>query len=243
MKKSFFVISVSLFSIALCGFGENTPSNATAVSDAHFRKAYVVTPGDHLDIVVRRVPEASRSVVVRSDGEITLPMVKDVAVAGLTTEEVNTKLVGLFSQRLIKPDVTVMATDVHEPTVYVGGEVNNAGAVPLRRAATAIQAISLSGGLKRTAASRSIIIIRLGDDGKLLSIPIQADVHGQSGPYEALATTRLFPDDIIFVPENGRSRLSRFLDDFINRPLTGVNSVLGTYVNFKLVQEISRVAQ
>jgi len=37
--------------------------------------------------------------------------------------------------------------------------------------------------------------------------------------------------------------VSRFIDDFINRPLTGVNSVLGTYVNFKLVQEISRVTQ
>src|SRR6185312_1838686 len=165
MRKSRFLTLTSLFLVAVCGFGENAPPNATAVSDAHFRKAYVVTPGDHLDIVVRRVPEASRSVVVRSDGEITLPMVKDVAVAGLTTEEVNTKLVGLFSRRLISPDVTVIATDVHEPTVYVGGEVNNAGAIPLRRAATAIQAISLSGGLKRTAASRRIIIIRLGDDG------------------------------------------------------------------------------
>jgi protein involved in polysaccharide export with SLBB domain len=234
---------MSFFPAALCGFGENAPSSVASVSDAHFRKAYVVTPGDHLDIVVRRVPEASRSVVVRSDGEITLPMVKDVAVAGLTTEEVNTKLVSLFSRRLIRPDVTVIATDVREPTVYIGGEVNNAGAIPLRRAATAIQAISLSGGLKRSAASRNIVIIRLGDDGKLMTIPIQADVHGQRGPYEALAKTRLFPDDIIFVPENGRSRLSRFLDDFINRPLTGVNSVLGTYVNFRLVQEISRVAQ
>ena len=210
-------------------------------SEPRYRKVYVVTPGDHLDILVRRVPEASRTVTVRADGRITLPMVNDVTVAGYTTDEVHAQLTNLFAKRLVNPEVTVIAAQPHEPTIYVGGEVNVPGAFPVRNAATAVQAITLAGGLKRTAASRSIVIIRLGDDGALQRLLVQAPSHRQSAPYEALATTRLLPDDIIFVPESGRSEVGRFIDDFINRPLQGVNSVLGTYVNFKLVQYITRV--
>jgi protein involved in polysaccharide export with SLBB domain len=220
-----------------------SPKNTAASSEPHFRKEYVVTPGDHLDIWVRRVPEATRSVTVRADGRITLPLVNDVVVAGLTTDEIDASLTSLLSTRLVKPEVTVIAAQSHEPTVYIGGEVNVPGGLPLRNAATAIQAVELAGGLKRSAAARSIVIIRLGDDGALLRIPVQVNRHGQSAPYEALAETRLFPDDIIFVPENGRSELGRFVDDFINRPLQGANSILGTYVNFRLVQLFSRNAQ
>jgi hypothetical protein len=42
------------------------------------------------------------------------------------------------------------------------------------------------------------------------------------------------------VPENGRSQVARFLDDFISRPLVAVNSVVGTFVNFRLVEQLTQ---
>lgn len=245
MSTSFQKLAVLL---AMCSglLTQNLPaadSAGTVPGDARFRKEYVVSPGDQLDIVVRRVPEATRSVIVRSDGRITLPIAQDVAVAGLTTSEIDTKLKGLLSRRLVDPEVTVIAAQPHAPTVYIGGEVNTPGAVPLRNAATAVQAIALAGGLRRSAAGRKIVIIRLADDGKLTTMPLEVTSHNQRAVYESLARTRLFADDIIFVPENGRSEVTRFIDDFINRPLQGVNSLLGTYVNFRLVQIISRQVQ
>jgi polysaccharide export outer membrane protein len=244
--RGFVTAAVLLISSAAFAFGQDlaTAGNSPSLPpEPKFRKEYLVSPGDQLDIVVRRVPEATRSVVVRSDGQITLPLANDVAVAGLTTREIDAKLKGLLSQRLRDPEVTVIAAQSHPATVYVGGEVNAPGAVPLRNAATAVQAIALTGGLKRSASVKNIVIIRLGEDGKLETIPLDLKNHSQRGGYEALAVTRLTGDDIIFVPENGRSEVSRFIDDFINRPLQGVNSILGTYVNFRLVQIISRQVQ
>ena len=205
-----------------------------------FRKDYIVLPGDQLDIVVRRVPEATRSVMVRADGNITLPLVNDVNVAGLSTHEVDVKLTALLEKRLIHPEVTVIAAQVRQPTVYIGGEVNLPGAVPLRNAATAVQALSFAGGLRKAASASKISIIRLGPEGELESFPLKVVGHGQRAPYEALARVALLPDDIIFVPESGRSQLNRFIDDFINHPLQGANAVIGTYVNYKLIRIIDK---
>lgn len=240
------IVSLLLISCRPSLWAQTTAPVSLATSpapDVRYRKEYVILPGDQLDIIVRRVPEATRSVVVRPDGEITLPLVNDVTVAGLTTHEVDLKLASLLSVRLVNPEVTVIAAQAHQPTVYVGGEVNTPGAIPLRNASFAIQAISLAGGLRRSAAARNITILRLSDDGKIQSLPLEVTARGQRGPYEALARTRLLPDDIIFVPESGRSQVNRFIDDFINHPLQGVNSILGTYVNFRLIQIINKSVQ
>ncbi len=69
---------------------------------------------------------------------------------------------------------------------------------------------------------------------------MEAPVKGQPGPYLALRSTLLQPDDVIFVAESTRSQSARFLEDFVNRPLTGINSVLGLYLNFRFVQALTR---
>jgi hypothetical protein len=50
-----------------------------------------------------------------------------------------------------------------------------------------------------------------------------------------MAAVQLQPDDIIFVPESGRSQLARFLDDFVNRPVQSINQGLAIYVNYRWV--------
>jgi len=211
-----------------------------ALSEVRYRKEYVVLPGDQLDVVVRRVPEASRSVVVRPDGQITLPIVNDLQVAGLTTREIDGKIEGLLERRLLKPEVTVIAAQAHQATVYVGGEVNVPSSQALRNAATAAQAVSLAGGLRRTANGRGIVVIRLADDGMLQTIKPDVQGRGDRAVFEALSKMRLYADDIVFVPESGRSKMTRFIDDFLNRPLQGTNAILGTYVNFRLVQILNQ---
>jgi protein involved in polysaccharide export with SLBB domain len=117
--------------------------------------------------------------------------------------------------------------------------VSTPTAIPIRNAEFAIQAISIAGGLRRTASPNNIVIIRLDQNGVLQTLPLQITGSGQRAPYEALARTRLLPDDIIFVPESGRSQVGRFIDDYINHPLQGVNSILGTIVNFRLIRVIA----
>lgn len=209
-------------------------------SETRFRKEYVLAPGDQIDVLVRRASEVSRTVNIRPDGYISLPLLDDVRAAGLSPAELKAKLTQLFSARLVDPEVTVIANQVRQPMVYVAGDVGNPGAVPLRSAATAMQAIGFTGGLRRSAAARDIAIIRLTEDGYVRAIPLVVEVGGQPGPYMTLRSTALQADDIIFVPENGRSQLARFLDDIVNKPLLTINSILGVYVNFKFIDVLSR---
>jgi len=213
---------------------------AVVQSATRFRKEYLLAPGDQVEVAVRRTPEVSRTVTVRPDGFITLPMVQDVAAAGRSPRELAADLTKLFSERLLHPEVVVIPTQVRQPVIYVTGDVTAPSVVPLRDAPTAVQAITAAGGLRRSGATKEIAIIRLNPEGYVQAIQVPVAVKGQPGPYMALRSTLLQPDDIIFVPETGRSQVSRMLEDFVNRPLVGVTSVLGVYVNFRFIEALTR---
>jgi protein involved in polysaccharide export with SLBB domain len=200
-------------------------------SSVRYQKQYVFGAGDQLDIVVWRTPEVSRSVIIRSDGNISLPLLQDVQAAGLTARELADKLALLLSKRLVNPEVNVVPTLVRQPMVYVIGDVGNPSALPLRDAATALQAITAAGGVRKSGGEADITVIRLMENGYLqaMSLP-PGSGDGQPAPYIALAAISLQADDIVFVPENGRSQVNRFLDDFILKPLQ-------VFLTFRLISD------
>ena len=184
-----------------------------------YKKEYVLVPGDKIEVSVWRVPEVSRTVVVRPDGYISLPTLSNVQAAGLSFAELTDDLTRLFSVRLREPKVTIIAAELREPMVYVLGDVNNQRAVPLRSATTAIEAIASVGGAKRSGGIAEVSIIRLGEDGILRAIIVNPAGDGQPDPYLALSTYTLQAGDVLFVPETSRSEVVRFIDDFIIKPL------------------------
>ena len=192
-------------------------------SSLKFQKEYLLAVGDQLEVVVWRVPEASRVVVVRSDGNISLPLVQDVQALGLSPRELAAKITEGLSGRLLSPQVSVLPQNVRQPMVYVLGDVNTPAAYPLRGATSALQALALAGGVRRSGSEQDVSLIRLAADGHLQAIPLTThNLEGQPAPYMNLAGMVLQPDDIVFVPEGGRSQVSRFLDDIVLKPLQTV---------------------
>lgn len=200
-------------------------------SSVRFQKEYLLFAGDQIEISVWRVPEVSRTVTIRGDGMISLPLLQDVPAAGLSARELATKLKAQLSERLINPDVTVIPQQVRQPVVYVLGDVKSPASIPYRNALTAMQAIGIAGGFLRTGAERDLTIIRLSKDGYLRAIPIDVEAGGQPGPYLAFAQIKLEPDDVLFVPENNRSQATRFINDLILLPTQ-------LLLNFKLVKSL-----
>lgn len=200
-------------------------------SSVRFQKEYMLFAGDQIEIAVRRFPEVSRTLTIRPDGMISLPMLHDVPAAGLSARELTEKLQSLFGARLVDPEVTVIPLQVRQPMVFVLGDVKNPSAVPYRSAQTLLQAIGMVGGFQRTASEADVTIIRLSQEGYLQAIPINVDAHGQPGPYLAYGLTALQPDDVIFVPEHGRSQLTRFLDDIVLKPAQ-------LLITYKLYQQL-----
>lgn len=223
--------------VALTGCASPTTTQVEQVappsvlqSSMRYQKQYLLAPGDQLDVVVWRTPEVSRTVVIRPDGQISLPLLQDVQAAGLTARELADKLTLQFSERLLKPQVNVVPLVVRQPMVYVMGDVGNPSAVPLRSAATALQALAAAGGPRKSGAEADVTVIRLMESGHLRAVALQGASDGQPAPYMTLAATPLQADDIVFVPETGRSQVSRFLDDIVLKPLQ-------TILTFKLISQ------
>lgn len=203
-----------------------------------FEKIYMLGAGDGLDVLVRGNDEVSRSVIIRPDGFISLPMLGDVRAAGLSVEQLDEQLTERFGDRLVDPEVTVIATDVREAMVYVVGEVQQPQQIPYRMTSTAAQAIALSGGFALSAHERAVSIIRLTDEGRLRAMIVPVEFEGKPAPYLALQAVALRPEDIIFVPPSGITQVNRFIEDHINRPLTGVSSILNPVTNYFLLREL-----
>jgi len=201
-----------------------------ARSSVRFQKEYLLFAGDQIEVSVWRNAEVSRTVFIRPDGFISLPLLQEVKAAGLTPRELAESISKAYAGRLLNPEVTVIPVSVRQPSVYVLGDVRNPGAYAARNAVTVTQALAAAGGVLRTGGEADIAVIRLSDDGYLEAIPVGGAYSvAQSAAYLSLAATVLKPDDIVFVPETGRSQFFRALSDLLI-PYT-------IYLNYRLIEK------
>lgn len=230
------VRALLMLGVAGCAVMPGTTTQVPAApevirSSVRFQKEYLLAAGDQIEISVWRVPEISRTVFVRPDGFISLPLLQEIKAAGLTPKELAANVTKALSGRLVNPEVTVIPILVRQPNIYVLGDVRSPGAFLARTAVTAAQALALAGGVLRSGYEGGTVLIRLTDDGYLEAIPIGDGFSvSQVAPYLSLASTVLKPDDIIFVPESGRSQIFRSLSDIL--------VPFQIYLNYKLIQEI-----
>jgi polysaccharide export outer membrane protein len=172
-------------------------TTATTVQSAGEDPAYKIGPQDVLKIDVWKEEQLTRTVPVRPDGKITLPLLNDVQAVGLTPME----LAGVISDQLKKfingPQVTVSVTEINSRRVYVNGEVTKAGAYALLPHMTVLQALSSSGGFTQFARVKNIYVLRT-ESGKQIKMPFNYK-EAISGKNVA-QNIELQPGDVIVVP-------------------------------------------
>jgi len=204
-------------------------------SQHRFAREYVITPGDRIEVAVYQHADVYRSVTVQADGFISIPLLDQVQIAGLTMPEADAKLTGLLSRRLRDPEVTIILLNAVEPMVYVIGDVGVVKPVPLRSARTVAQALANTGGVTRDGARKSVALIRLHEDGFFRTTYIADDSGSQVEAYLSFYNTPLLPEDLIVVPESSRSKGTRFLQDFVINPLTAFNQALNPFFQYRLI--------
>jgi polysaccharide export outer membrane protein len=126
---------------------------------------YRLASGDKLRIEVYKDTQLSQSLQVRPDGKITLPLVGDIAAAGRTSMELRDAIAGALEEFIAKPVVTVIVTETTPQIVYVTGEVNKPGALPISGQMSIIQAIAMAGGFTDFANKKDVRIQRKGPAG------------------------------------------------------------------------------
>ncbi|HEY7220401.1 MAG TPA: polysaccharide biosynthesis/export family protein [Candidatus Binatia bacterium] len=121
---------------------------------------YVIGPGDALNIQLWNEPTLSGAVKVRPDGYVTLPLVNEVQVTGLTTGELRKILAEKYKAFVSNPVVTIRIEGIASSEVFLVGQVNKPGAYPLQGNDTLLQLITRAGGLTIFADRRDIRVVR-----------------------------------------------------------------------------------
>ena len=158
---------------------------------------YVVGPEDVLGIVFWRERDMSADVVVRPDGRISLPLLNDVDVDGLTPDQVRERITELSKKFIEDPNVTIVVKQINSRKVYITGNVERPGTFSLLRSTTVLQLIALAGGLKEFANAGEIVLVR-NEGGKQVSFTFNYDqLKNRKNLSQNIA---LKPGDTIIVP-------------------------------------------
>src|SRR2546427_2193575 len=122
--------------------------------------AYLIGPEDILDVLVWKNADLSRTVPVRPDGKVSLPLVNDIQAAGLTPTQLREQLTKRLSEYVQSPEVSVIVREVHSVKVAVVGAVQMPGHYELRSPATVLDLIARAQGLTEFASKDRIEVLR-----------------------------------------------------------------------------------
>lgn len=156
---------------------------------------YRIGVEDSLFISVWKEPDLSSQVTVRPDGVITMPLISDLYVVGLTTEELQSLLTEKLKPFVNEPQVTVIVREIKSRKVFLAGQAGHPSSYPINGRLTVMQLIVQSGGLGPFAKSEAIYVLRI-QDGKETRIPFKYKkvLAGKMPDVE------LQPGDMVVVP-------------------------------------------
>jgi polysaccharide biosynthesis/export protein len=130
-------------------------------------KEYRVGANDLLDVEVLNLDNgAKRTVRVNAAGYVTLPLIGQVTVAGLTQQEIETHIAKLYGDKYLQnPQVSVFIREFTTQRITVDGAVAKPGIYPLVGEMTLLRVIALAGGFGQIANSSQVMLFRQGEKG------------------------------------------------------------------------------
>ncbi len=159
---------------------------------------FVIGLGDVLQINVWKEPDVSvENVTVRSDGKISIPLVKEVFASGLSPLQLEDVLTQKLRQYINNPVVTVIVLQIRSQRIFIVGNVAASGMLPLEPGLTVMQAIGLAGGVTEFARRKKIFVLReVGGQAQKIPFDYSAVLSGKSPELDF----ELKPGDTIFIP-------------------------------------------
>lgn len=175
---------------------------------------YRIATGDEIDIVLPMNPELNVRTFVRPDGKISLELVDELPAEGLTTAELTERLQDAYATELRDPEISVNVVSM-AARIYVDGHVTRPGEYPWTRQVTAMQAVSLAGGLKDTATPKHLIVVRRGADGEqqIFDIDLEEVAENKGASRDLF----LVPYDTVYVPSSRVADVNKWVDQYLRK--------------------------
>jgi polysaccharide export outer membrane protein len=173
--------------------GSNLPPTG-----ARIPQMYKIGVDDILTISVWHEPDLSRTVPVRPDGRISLPLVGEVQAAGNTATALEDQLKTALAKFVKDPELTVMVAEIRSQRVNVIGEVSHPGTFPLTQSTGVLDALAWAGGLREFAKKNKIYVLRTYADGRRvrMNYDYKSVLQGKKGAQDIM----LQANDTVVVP-------------------------------------------
>jgi len=192
---------VFLFTIAALCAGVAVPLAAQQARPAGSDADYVIGPEDVLEIAVWGNADVTRTVPVRPDGKVSLPLLNDVQAAGFTPMQLRGALVASLERYMPSPMLSVIVREVHSFKVTVIGEVKTPGRYELKSRATVLDVLAMAGGLTQFAAKTRITVVRHdGESTRELPYDFEKNTARAATRTACQDNFCVEPGDIIVVP-------------------------------------------
>jgi polysaccharide export outer membrane protein len=173
---------------------DTLPKPATAVRP----DSYIIGAEDVLTVFVWKEPDMTKTVPVRPDGMISLPLVGELKASGYTPVQLQEVLAEAMKKLISDPQVTVVVEKIGSLNFNIVGEVTHPGYFPLTRRMTVLDAIAMAGGFKDFAHTKKIYVLRTAANATQERLPFNyKDVIKGRNPQQNI---ELQPRDTIVVP-------------------------------------------
>lgn len=180
------------------GPSQSTNRQAATAAEQAAPSEFQIGPEDVLEILVWKSPELSRTVAVRPDGRISMPLLNDITVWNLTPMQLRDQLTKGFARYFEEPEVSVIVKEIHSLKISVVGMVKTPGRYELRSRTTVLEALALAGGTTDFAKTDRIVVYRQNGRGEVS--PLGFDYKRLLGDLDAKQNFVLIPGDIVVVP-------------------------------------------
>ncbi len=192
-------IFMSISLLGACATKASTPLAPASIPLSEYK--YLIGPGDTLSVSIWRNPDLSMSVPVRPDGNITLPLVEDLPVAGKDPASVARDVEKVLAKYIRDPVVTVIVTQFAGPyseQIRVIGQAAKPQALPYRTNMTLLDVMIAVGGITEFADANKSNLLRTSEGNKLYRVRL-GDLMRDG---DISANVAVKPGDVLVIPES-----------------------------------------
>ena len=177
-------------------------------------------PGDTIAITSYYSAELTKTVRVREDGKISLPLLQGVQAGGLTPEQLQQALTIDYAHEFTHPDITVDLVAPANFAVYVTGEVGMPGPKEIHGRMTVAMVLASAQVLVKTGKPKSTFLIRAASAGHYNVYKLDA-----SYPAGPALDIEIVPGDVLFVPKKIIANADDFVDMWVRQLLPATPTV------------------
>ncbi len=173
----------------------------SALQKVRSSQAYVLQPGDLVDIQVYMEDDMNRVLRLSGNGTITFPLVGNIKLSGLTLEQAEQRLASRLTSYIKYPQVSMLVKEYGNKTVYVLGQVSKPASIeiPPEKPLTVLEAITSVGGFTDIANTSKVRVLRM-ENGKQKTIDVDVSQITKQG--NKSMDIALQPGDVVFVPQS-----------------------------------------